>query len=136
MTKIVATFSNGHTDTYNGDRPVKAAWAIIERATGRVVNSGHSLDRAKAQKTAEGNVALCVSLDWKAFPAFTLPRSAQYVSGEWGKILCKQVREAGLADDVPVGKLTVRDAFNRAKAANERRNAAKRALVTVEVIDL
>lgn len=55
MPKITATFSNGHTDTYNGKRDVRAAWAIILKSTGEVLSSGHSLDRAKAQKTAEGN---------------------------------------------------------------------------------
>lgn len=53
---ITATFSNGHTDTYKGKRDVKAAWAIIDRATGETHQSGHSLDRAKADKTANGNL--------------------------------------------------------------------------------
>lgn len=56
MTKITATFSNGHTDTYNGDRPVRAAWAIIRKSDGAVIRSGHSLDSAKAAKTAEGRL--------------------------------------------------------------------------------
>jgi hypothetical protein len=133
---ITATFSNGFTDTYKGDRSVKAAWAIIDRATGKVINSGHSLDRIKAQKTAEGNVALCVSLDHDAYPSFHLPRSAQYLFGESAKYLIGRVREAGLANDIPVGKLTVGTAFKLAKAANDRRNAAKRARVTIEVVDL
>lgn len=51
-----ATFSNGFTDTYKGQRDVKAAWAIIVKATGAVIKSGHSLDVAKAAKTAEGNL--------------------------------------------------------------------------------
>lgn len=50
---ITATFSTGHTDTYKGTRPVKAAWAII--IDGKVADSGHSLDRAKAAKTADGH---------------------------------------------------------------------------------
>lgn len=54
--KITATFSTGFTDTYKGKRDVKAAWAIINRETGAVINSGHSLDAAKAAKTAEGNL--------------------------------------------------------------------------------
>ena len=49
-----ATFSNGFTDTYKGHRAVKAAWMITNKATGEVVASGHSLDRAKAAKTAQG----------------------------------------------------------------------------------
>ena len=52
---ITATFSNGFTDTYKGARPVKAAWAIISKADGSVLLSGHSLDLATASKTAEGN---------------------------------------------------------------------------------
>jgi hypothetical protein len=49
---ITAKFSNAHVDTYKGKRPVKAAWMAI-LPTGRIV-SGHSLDRAKAEKTARG----------------------------------------------------------------------------------
>ena len=51
-----ATFSNGYTDTYKGNRDVKAAWAIIRKATGEIVASGHSLDADKAFKTATGNI--------------------------------------------------------------------------------
>lgn len=54
---ITATFSNGYSDTYKGSRPVKAAWAIVRKADGKVLASGHSLDRAKAEKTAHGNAA-------------------------------------------------------------------------------
>jgi len=49
-----ATFSNGFTDTYKGYRDVKAAWMITNKATGEVIASGHSLDRAKAAKTSQG----------------------------------------------------------------------------------
>ena len=54
-----AIFSNGYTDTYKGNRPVKAAWAIIRNDDGKVLMSGHSLDRAKAQKTAHNNASGC-----------------------------------------------------------------------------
>jgi hypothetical protein len=47
---IVATFSNGYSDTYKGDRDVKAAWMVIT-ADGKIY-SGHSRDRASAEKTA------------------------------------------------------------------------------------
>lgn len=53
---ITAVFSNGHTDTYKGSRAVTAAWMITEKETGRIVASGHSLDREKAAKTAAGNI--------------------------------------------------------------------------------
>ena len=53
---ITAIFSNGHTDTYKGNRDVRAAWAIIRKADGAVVLSGHSLDTDKALKTATGNI--------------------------------------------------------------------------------
>lgn len=136
MTKFTATFSNGHRDEYKGDRAVRAAWAIIDRETGKIIASGHSLDRVRAQKTAEGNIANCVSVNWDAYPSFYLPRSAQYLIGESAKYLIERVRESGLADDIPVGKLKLTEAFRRAKAANERRNAAQRAKVTIEVVDL
>ncbi len=47
---IVATFLNGQTDVYKGHREVKAAWQVIA-ADGKVY-SGHSYDRAAAEKTA------------------------------------------------------------------------------------
>lgn len=53
---IIATFSNGTTDIYGGKRAVKAAWAIISRATGETIISGHSLDRVRAAKTASGKI--------------------------------------------------------------------------------
>lgn len=53
---ITATFSNGLTDTYKGNRDVRAAWAIIRKSDGVVLKSGHSLDAGKALKTAEGNL--------------------------------------------------------------------------------
>jgi hypothetical protein len=52
---IKAIFSNGQVDVYKGKRPVRAAWQVIA-PNGRV-ESGHSLDRAKARKTAEGYAA-------------------------------------------------------------------------------
>lgn len=53
---ITATFSNGFIDTYKGDRDVRAAWAIISKADGKVLKSGHSIDRAKAASTAAGKL--------------------------------------------------------------------------------
>ena len=51
----VAIFSDGSRDEYKGKRNVQAAWAIFDRKTGARLNSGHSLDRVKAEKTARGN---------------------------------------------------------------------------------
>ena len=48
-------FSNGHTDVYKGRRDVKAAWMII--FPNGHISSGHSLDRARAEKTARNNAA-------------------------------------------------------------------------------
>lgn len=51
-----ATFSNGHRDQYKGKREVTAAWAIIDKQTGAVLMSGHSLDEERAKRTAEKNL--------------------------------------------------------------------------------
>lgn len=56
MTKITAIFSNGHTDTYNGKRAVKAAWMVV-LPNGQII-SGHSYDRVTAEKTARSNATL------------------------------------------------------------------------------
>jgi len=53
---MTATFSNGYTDTYKGHRDVKAAWMITRVEDGKVLASGHSLDRIKADKTASGTL--------------------------------------------------------------------------------
>lgn len=54
---ITATFSNGFTDTYKGKRNVKAAWAIIRKSDGKVIASGHSLNRENAAKTSASNLS-------------------------------------------------------------------------------
>lgn len=51
-----AIFSNGHKDTYKGARDVRAAWMLTHKETGKVIASGHSLDREKAEKTARGTI--------------------------------------------------------------------------------
>jgi hypothetical protein len=50
---ITATFTNGHTDTYKGLRDVKAAWALINKKSGVVVASGHSLTAKAAESTGK-----------------------------------------------------------------------------------
>lgn len=134
--KLTATFSNGYTDAYNGQRDVKAAWMITSRSTGEVLASGHSLDLVKARKTAEGKVNELGFAETRDMPGFYLPAAANRLYGESAKYLVKQVRESGLADDIPVGKLKVTEAFRRAKAANAARNAKKRELVNIEVVAL
>jgi hypothetical protein len=54
MTKT-ATFSNGHTDTYKGDRNVTAAWMVV-LPNGKIM-SGHSNNLPTAAKTARTNAA-------------------------------------------------------------------------------
>ena len=48
---ITATFSNGYIDTYKGSRNVTAAWALINKQSGVVVASGHSLTTSAADST-------------------------------------------------------------------------------------
>lgn len=121
---ITATFSNGFIDTYKGDRAVKAAWAIIDRATGKVLSSGHSLDRAKAQKTAEGNLRntkvpgvdhLGYAYTGRAMPGYYAKQARQYYG--W----------TGNGDRAALAFL---------KAHNAEITARKHAAVIIEVIDL
>ena len=125
MTKIIATFSNGHQDVYKGSRPVKAAWAIIEKATGKVLNSGHSLDRVKAQKTAENNVRYAIR-DNDRFTIY-MPR------GSWTPACHKSIAETARKYTAWDGKTNLKRFL---QAHNASVNAAKRALVTIEVVDL
>lgn len=64
-----AIFSNGYTDVYKGNRDVKAAWAVIEIATGKVVDSGHSLTKAAAEKTARTSIprARMLPTGWREY---------------------------------------------------------------------
>jgi hypothetical protein len=90
---IQAIFSNGQVDVYKGSRPVRAAWQVIF-PNGQVL-SGHSLDRAKAEKTARGNAALMsgyndgLGLPSKAFHA----RYIAYREGVAKKAGFKSYRE-------------------------------------------
>jgi hypothetical protein len=86
---ITATFSNGYTDTYKGNRPVKAAWAIIDRNTGKVLHSGHSLDVIKARKTAEGNCRYHVAAGFRN--GFDRPNRWAHANAYFGK----KAREQG-----------------------------------------
>lgn len=56
MTRIIAVFSNGHTDEYQGQRNVTAAWMVTEKETGKVIASGHSLCRIRAAKTGRSAI--------------------------------------------------------------------------------
>lgn len=104
-----ATFSNGFADTYKGDRAVRAAWAITSKADGAVLKSGHSLDRAKAAKTAEGKLHELHDLLGYGHPLyFYKGASPRYTA-----------------------------AMNRArKAHNAERLELIRSFVTVEIVDL
>lgn len=54
-----ATFSNGHTHTYKGDRDVNAAWMLVEKETGEVRKSGFSLTAELAHKSARNSIPKC-----------------------------------------------------------------------------
>lgn len=109
---ITATFSNGQTDTYKGSRDVKAAWAIVRKSDGVVLKSGHSLDAAKAAKTAEGNLQY---LSMTVF-GFGSDHTYFYFKGSLPR------------------------SSSRERAAIRAHNAARldliRSLVTIEIVDL
>ncbi len=106
---ITATFSNGYTDTYKGSRDVRAAWAIIHKADGAVLKSGHSLDRAKALKTAEGKLHELHSAIGYGHPLY-------YFEGASYRDTAARKREK--------------------KAHNAARLELIRSLVTIEIVDL
>lgn len=127
-----ATFSNGYTDTYKGDRNVTAAWMVIDRKTGKVVGSGHSLDKARAEKTAQGHLRH-VSFD-DIEGSYYLPRAASYMTKEYAKSLLASLRKHG---DWPEGlKATTRSVFIAAQQVNKAAAAAKRERCIIEVIEI
>lgn len=99
-----ATFPNGFTRTYKGDRAVTVAWIIADK-DGNVLNSGFSMDREKAQKTAEGNCTRHATELGVDMPDFHLPRRASEGGPDYRKYLVRSVRAAGLAEDIERGKL-------------------------------
>lgn len=60
-----ARFSNGHVDPYKGRRAVKAAWMIVTPEG--EIESGHSLDRATAEKTARNHASTAAGIT-RRFP--------------------------------------------------------------------
>ena len=115
MTKIIATFSNGFTDKYNGKRDVKAAWLITKIEDGSVVASGHSLDLDTAAKTAKSNTPRAMQ---------TYNTSAPMSPGFLAAAMALTVR--------PAGCKSIREYNTLAKATN----AAKAANYKIEVISL
>ena len=61
-TKIVASFSNGFTREYKGDRNVKAAWAIINKETNETILSGFSMRTDLAYSSARNRRRECNEL--------------------------------------------------------------------------
>lgn len=122
---ITAKFSNGHQDTYKGNRDVRAAWAIIDRKTGETLNSGHSLDRARAEKTAAGNVRYISS----EMRAFSVPQRL-YMGADYSHLF-RIARAHGYEGPA---RMAAYKAW--AKAQNEKRRADQESRVRIEIVDL
>lgn len=126
MTKIVAKFSNGFEDEYKGSRRVKAAWMIVDKQTGKVYASGHSLDEAKARATAENTAS---GGSW-----WNVPRSSLYCHPTYTSWLREALTKKGLIASGE--KVSVEEMLRRAKADNARRRAERRAQYQIEVVAL
>lgn len=132
-----ATFSNGFVDIYKGTRDVKAAWAMIRKSDGKVLCSGHSLDRQRAQKTAESHLQYHFNGDigWTIRHAnmFSV-LSADAARKEQEGTVGDRLREEGLLQPGQfVGRNTL---ANYVKEYNYRIRERKLAAVTIEIIDL
>lgn len=124
---ITARFSNGHVDVYKGKRDVRAAWMITDAKTGAVLLSGHSLDRARAEKTATGNVRHVT--DVGAY-TFEVPRKL-YLGHNYGALF-ERARQNGYGGR----PFSWRALKEWAKAHNEKVHALRLAAVRIEVIDV
>jgi len=116
---ITATFSNGFTDKYHGHREVKAAWAVIRKADGKVIASGHSLDRVKAGKTARGNMSD------KAYSFGSIMPTRAYLG------IGKRLRRCGYE-----GPRATSAMISWAREQNAQRLARIDAAHTIEIVDL
>lgn len=113
MTKKIAVFSNGQQDEYKGRRDVKAAWQLTLPNGGTV--SGHSYDRASAEKTARSHISQNSPAHYPHARGLRTCHYAMY----WEKIARKQ------------GK-TVKQLVAEGRAENE----AFAAKCKIEIIDL
>lgn len=120
---IEAIFSNGHRDEYKGTRPVKAAWAIIRKSDNATLGSGHSLDAAKAAKTAQGNTRYHISEALGRRPAGLSDRPSN-------KFASRSAYFAKLARDMGFGS------WKAAYAAYQMDAAAACENMIIEIIDL
>lgn len=121
---ITATFSNGHVDVYKGKRAVRAAWMITAKADGRVLASGHSIDRRAAEKTAAGAVVEHHDAGPGLSPIW-------YPRGHTAGHIAARMRSARAAGFTGTGK-----ADRWVAARNAERKAARDASVVIEIIDL
>jgi hypothetical protein len=60
--KITATFSNGFTREYKGNRNVKAAWSIMNKETNETIMSGFSMTRNLAYSSSRNRRRECNEL--------------------------------------------------------------------------
>ena len=125
--EITATFQDGKTITYKGDRNVTAAWAIRDGVDGKILLTGFSLDAEKARKTANSNVRM-VSKE----TGFETPASAGLLTKEWAKHLMSALKESGYWNG-DKKSTTKREVFNAARAKHSEVMAANREKITIEV---
>ena len=132
MAKIIAKFSNGFEDEYKGARAVKAAWMITRKSDGKVIASGHSLDRVRAAKTAQGNlgsIAQHLGVKWDEFPSFDVPQRL-WVGANYS-YLYRRAAEHGYT-----GPAKMHSYKRWASAKNAERKAACIAAANIEIVDL
>lgn len=137
-----ARFSNGYTDEYKGARDVKAAWAIISKDNGETLASGHSLDRKRAQGTANNTLREIGSLSDKPF--FYIPRRPPASTlATYAKTLGRELLRAGYdRDEITIRKqdgrrvYSISKIFQLAREHNQRRQAEMQSKVKVEIVDL
>ncbi len=126
---IIAKFSNGFKDEYKGQRDVRAAWMITRKSDGKVLASGHSLDRAKAAKTAAGKLMHAEGLCFNKLPMFDVPKHI-YAGADYS-YLFKMARKYGYD-----GRAVFHEYKRWAKAKNAERRAAAEASTQIEIVDL
>ena len=132
MTKVIAKFSNGFEDEYKGTRAVKAAWMIVRKSDGKVIESGHSIDRARADKTSSAwlhAIGSEVGVSYDEYPCFDVPQ--RLWAGANYSYIFKRARKYGFE-----GPATWSSYKRWAKAKNADHLAAVRAATTIEIVDV
>lgn len=115
--KITASFSNGFTREYKGDRNVKAAWSIMNKETKETIMSGFSMTKNLAYSSSRNRRRECNDL-------------VQSITG------CDRVGYPFYAHDLRDRLFPSMREERRLKKENKERLAMIDKMIIIEIVDI